>query len=481
MRRVREHAPLAFDKLLAMRWEISRAFPYGATDGRTLFLNPDGVQRIDAQPDPTGLMAFLLYHEAMHALLHHAVRGQRMADRRTMNIAADYIINDLIHRTNERVRKARGFVPFPFIAGILHDPAVSADHALEALYQRMLKPEPADEQQPPQPPADPQDGEPQDGEPQDGGDQQDGAPEDGDQSGDDQQDGAPQDGDQSGDGDGDQSGDQSGGGAPEDGAPEDGGDQSGGGGGGGPATGDGDLSDWVGTGGDDLAKPSLDEGETAAEFEAAVEAANERAFLQDALNARAGIDGAGGSREVQRVRSRHVVDWAEHLRQFLTSARRDGWESPFNAPVYTATGVVAAGRKRRALRQVAVAIDTSCSVPQRLLAEMLAQVQGTLDNGTIDSVLLVAVDHRVRSAVEYQAGDQLPTALGGGGGTMFAPAFAVIEELAPACDAIVFLTDGDAFDWGEFSEPAVPVLWLDYGHALVKPYTFGEVVSFTSR
>ena len=175
------------------------------------------------------------------------------------------------------------------------------------------------------------------------------------------------------------------------------------------------------------------------------------------------------------------MDWAEYLRYFLSSSRRNGWDSPFNAPVYNSTGVVAAGRKQRALDSVAVVIDTSISVPQSLLVEMLAEVQHALDSGSVESVHLVSCDWRVQQADEYYAGDVIPPELKGGGGTMFQPAFDWIEAHAPEVDAIVYLTDGDAYDWYDVRQPQAPVLWLDYGDMSPKPYAFGEVVSFTHR
>ena len=112
---------------------------------------------------------------------------------------------------------------------------------------------------------------------------------------------------------------------------------------------------------------------------------------------------------------------------------------------------------------------------------MLAEVQHALDEGQMSSVHLIACDWQVQQANEYFAGDAIPPTLKGGGGTMFKPAFDWIEAYAPEVDGIVYLTDGEAYDWGDFSEPNAPVLWLDYGNAFQKPYTFGEVVSFTHR
>ena len=472
MRRVSQHWPLAYGKLLALRWEATDATSYGATDGRRLLLNPAGLAKLDRTSDPIGLTAFLLVHEALHALLNHSLRLRLLADAKTANIAADYVINALIKARNTEVNTAHGFVPFPFIEGILFDESISRDFSAEQVYQQLAKPAKQDDKPQPQPDQQSDDSDQQsddsgngdsDQQSDDSGDQQSDDSGNGDSDSDDQQ------SDDSGNGDSDSDSDQQS-------------DDSGNGGNGGKQS-DREIlgDDFVGGGSDDLAEPEADAGESIDDIQREIEADNERQMLEDAVNARAGI-GGGGNRTLDKLRRKDTgTDWAEYLRQFLTSSRRNGWDAPFNAPVYNSTGVVAAGRKQRALNSVAVVIDTSISVPQSLLMEMLGEVQHALDSGSVESVHLIACDWAVQQADEYYAGDVIPPTLKGGGGTMFRPAFDWIEANAPEVDGIVYLTDGEAYDWPDVRQPQAPVLWLDYGFATAKPYTFGEVVSFTHR
>ena len=448
MRRISQHWPLAYGKLLALRWEATDATSYGATDGRRLLLNLAGLAKLDRTSDPVGLTAFLLVHEALHALLNHSLRLRLLADAKTANIAADYVINALIKARNSEVFAKHGFVPFPFIEGILFDESISRDFSAEQVYQQLAKPAKQDDKPQPQP------------------DQQ---SDDSDQQSDDSGDSDSGDSDSDSgdsDSDSDQQSDDS------DDSDSDSDQQS-----------DRDIlgDDFVGGGSDDLAEPEADAGESIDDIQREIEADNERQMLEDAVNARAGI-GGGGNRTLDKLRRKDTgTDWAEYLRQFLTSSRRNGWDAPFNAPVYNSTGVVAAGRKQRALNSVAVVIDTSISVPQSLLIEMLGEVQHALDSGSVESVHLISCDWRVQQADEYYAGDVIPPKLKGGGGTAFQPAFDWIEANAPEVDGIVYLTDGEAYDWPDVRQPQAPVLWLDYGTAIAKPYTFGEVVSFTHR
>ena len=473
MRRVRDHWPLAYSKLLAMRWTETSATSYGCTDGRQLKLNPAGLARLNRTSDPVGLTAFLLVHESLHALLSHGERLSKLADHNTANIAADYVINAMIKRRNVEVMTASGTVPFPFIEGILFDESVSMDFNAEQLYQRLLKGQP---QPQPQPDQSGDDGQPSDDSGDDSGD--DGQPSDdsGDDSGDD---GQPSDG--SGDGDSDGSGDGSGDGDG-DGQPS---DESGSG----SSSGDERRTDkeilgdeWVGTGAIDTAKPEIADDETAEQVADEIESSNESILIGDQIDKRAGMSGAGGSRQIQQHRARTGgLDWSDVLRQWLTARCAGGWNKPFNAPIFTSTGTVAAGRQNKALPEIVVVVDTSCSVPDSLLSEMLAQLQHCLDTLRPEAIHLVSCDSRIREVHELREGDFVPTKLIGGGGTFFRPAFEWMKENVPHAEGMIYLTDGEAWDMSYVEEPTCPMLWLDYGSRGASAYPFGEVVSFTHR
>src|SRR5215472_18639611 len=61
-----------------------------ATDGVSLFYNPEFVERLNAAE-----LAGVLAHEVMHpALQHHTRRGDR--NQKRWNIACDYAINPLL-------------------------------------------------------------------------------------------------------------------------------------------------------------------------------------------------------------------------------------------------------------------------------------------------------------------------------------------------------------------------------------------------
>ena len=74
-RRLR-YVPMAYQRFLMMPlfWVAEGVGAYGATDGRSIYVNPRGKQKIEHTSDPVGYFAFFLLHEVLHALLNHALR-----------------------------------------------------------------------------------------------------------------------------------------------------------------------------------------------------------------------------------------------------------------------------------------------------------------------------------------------------------------------------------------------------------------------
>ena len=439
--------------------------PYGATDGICLVLNPKGLERIASTSDPVGHCAFLLVHEALHGMLSHGSRLAKFTDHSTANRAADYVINAMIvHRNKEVFRSTSGkTLPFPLIANVLIDEKLSGDKSVEQLYNELYQvPEPELKQQPQSQPDDSQDSD------EDGNDDSNGDAQCGNQNASDS------DSDPTSSGDG---------GA--DGADPDsnGTTQA-------SASGTGKQSDstilgdeWVGTGSEDTFEPQADPetGESKEDVVRKIEEQNEQIILSEKLNASAGLHGATGVRQIEKLRAyREGMDWADYLKQWFSARCQSGWEKPFNAPIYTTTGLVSAGRQCKAINDLAVVIDTSCSVPQVILQEMLEAVQDALNTLRPDKIYLLSVDHRVQQVIELQHGDQVPNSIKGGGGTCFKPAFDWIEDNAPHIDGLVYLTDGEAYDWSYVEEPPYPVLWLDYGRH-PELYKFGERVKVSLR
>lgn len=426
LRLVSRHWFLAYSKLMSLRWEWSEAIPYGATDGQRILLNQGGLLKLSRQPNSVGLIAFLLVHEALHALLGHGWRLAPLKDRQTANVAADYVINAMIAQRNREL----GREVFPFIQGVLLDESLSGNLSSEQLYRQLIKPEPPSPQPEPEPQPEPQDNEP-DEQDEDATDEEDGADTDGSPDEEDQ-DGSVNDPD--------------------------------------------DLSDFVGTGSDDNLKPESKPNETEAETIERLEEDNDRILLANAIDSKQSGDKGSTGQRLAGQRQRHsALSWPEMLRDWLTSRVRSGWDSPFNAAIHSASGLIGAGRRARSANDIVLVLDTSGSIGQETYDAFLGEAQAILDTLKPQRMHLLSVSHVLCEVVTLEVGDYVPTKLKGGGGTLFQPAFDWVAANDIDPDVLVYLTDGHGWDLQAITHKDYPVLWLSTQRQ-PQDYPIGDVI-----
>jgi len=428
---------LTHSKLMSMKWQWSDAVPYGATDGSTLLLNRVGIDKLSRQPNGAGLIAFLLVHEALHALLGHGWRLAKLGNRQTANIAADYVINAMIANRNREIGKE----VFPFIDGVLLDEELSGDNSAEQLYRILSKPIQQDQTN-----SKPQQDNDTDDDTTNDNDDNDNATDDGEPPHDDEGD--------------DTSGDD---GSDTDSSIDDGGD---------------DLSDFVGTGAPDTFEPEPEDGESQQQTINRLEEANDSIFIADEIDRRQQTDGGITASRLQGQRTSSSLSWPDLLREWLSKRSRNGWDSPFNNAIFQTTGLIAAGRRTRNAGEIVLVLDTSGSIGQRTYDRFLSEAQAVLDDLKPDKVHLLSVSHEVADAVSLEAGDIVPASLKGGGGTRFKPAFEWVAEHAQDVDVMVYLTDGYSNDLSEITYVDFPLLWLSTG-APTNAFKAGEVIEIT--
>ena len=441
MRNVSRHWFLAYSKLMSMEWKWSDSIPYGATDGRYLLLNKAGIDKLCRQPNASGLIAFLLVHESLHALLGHGWRLAKMPDLHRANVAADYVINAMIKMRNTELKKE----VFPFIDGVLLDEALSGDKSVEQLYRELSKPKEEQPKQEPQPAKEQQDNEPEQDDVKDIAGST--PPES-------------EEGEQDADGGEDEG---------EDNADE----------GSGEGSDTDDLSDFVGTGATDNLEPEAEDGETQAEAIDKIEEDNDRILIADEIDRRQQADnGMTGQRIGSQRGHGSTLGWPDLLRQWLTSKSRCGWDAPFNAPIYSTTGVVGAGRRNKKAGDIVLVLDTSGSIGQRTYDRFLQEAQAVLDELKPERLHLLSVSHVVADNVTLQDGDAVPNKLKGGGGTAFKPAFDWVRDNVDDMDVMVYLTDGWSDDLTRLPQVEFPLLWLTTQRA-VADFKVGEALAIT--
>lgn len=118
---------------------------------------------------------------------------------------------------------------------------------------------------------------------------------------------------------------------------------------------------------------------------------------------------------------------------------------------------------------IAVGLDVSGSISREDFNRFMRQLDAIKG---LSRVKVIEVDTQITAMYDYYKTKQSKVArLGGGGGTMFGPAFAKFKELAP--DAILFMTDGDVA--GSVPDPKIPTGWI-MTQNVPPPYNFGEVI-----
>tara|TARA_R110002051_G_scaffold236631_1_gene297764 strand:+ start:103 stop:1662 length:1560 start_codon:yes stop_codon:yes gene_type:complete len=479
---IEEMWPSAYNALTLLDWQWTFSTHYGATDGRTLKLNPNGLHRIDSTSNPVGFVSYLLVHEAGHVLggvsrlydlLGHIPSGDAPAAelrafakrKRMVNIAADHAINLLIDKANAECNM-EGKVPFgedafPALPNGCCD--IKYDNmSAENIYIDLNRNQPDDVEE------EEEDEETSGvGDPDGDSDDESGDASDGDS---DDESGEESDGD-SDDESGEESDDESG--------EESDGDSD--------ATGDDDQpptdsdilgKEFPGGGADDIQQPTLEDGETLDEVNRDIEEAVNQVITNSELNSASEggmIESALRGLKDQRNK-REPLDWKQYIRDWQTVRMNDGWTRPFNAPVFNATnGLCAPGRGRIGCGAIVYIVDSSWSMDEALTTDLLVAGQELLDNQRPERLIILSVSDDVRDVITLVPGDTVPEKIKGGGCTKFRPAFQWIEDNEPYCDGIVYLTDGYSNDLRTLEEPACPLLWVSYGVAAVD-YPIGDAV-----
>lgn len=398
-----------------------------AVDGETLFYNAAFVQECSESD-----LLFCVAHEVMHlARLHHVRRNGR--DLETWNRATDYTINPDLVKAGLRAPK-----------GALVDSrfeGMGAEQVFSTLEREARQQEPQSKQE-----------EQQDSDNGDGGDDagQSGAAGDDEE----QESGSSDGGDggnDAGDGDGDADGDN--------GQPGDG-----------PAARNAPDPGQCG-GVIDAAPDASSMNDKAAEMEARV-----RQAVSVARAANAGTTPGFLERLIDELNAPRV-SWRDELREFVNSSatRALAWERPNKR--FLRSSFYMPGKRRDGIGKVAAVVDSSGSIDAATLSAFRDELQGILDGGNVDSLVVIYCHQSVHDECEFERGDVVTLDVKQTGGTLFGPALRHMDEQHGDAAAIVYLTDLEPAayhpdGWGQ--EPAAPLLWAVIGNQRAAP--FGRVL-----
>ena len=175
----------------------------------------------------------------------------------------------------------------------------------------------------------------------------------------------------------------------------------------------------------------------------------------------------GGVSDIAR---KSDIKWSDVLKDDLLSqqANEHTWSKPNRKHAWRGVHMPSLRRSANG-GEIAVAIDTSCSVSQWELDFMAKEIQALSEDIGLDKVRVCYCDHIVRKnsdgewwdTFDLSCGDEIKFNLRGGGGTEFDPVMNLVNDYTDdihEVQALIYFTDG----WGDARpelEPDLPVYW----------------------
>lgn len=164
------------------------------------------------------------------------------------------------------------------------------------------------------------------------------------------------------------------------------------------------------------------------------------------------------------------MNWRELLNMSLTSAIKDDYTWMRQSRRGWHMDAIMPGMNPGEEVNIAVAIDTSGSISQKMLVDFLSEVQGCMEAFTAYKIHVFCFDTRVHNPETYTSDDIADMAeyeLGGFGGTDFEPIFSYLKESEVEFDRLVVFTDG--YPFGSWGDPDFcDTLWIIHGNNTIE-------------
>jgi predicted metal-dependent peptidase len=138
------------------------------------------------------------------------------------------------------------------------------------------------------------------------------------------------------------------------------------------------------------------------------------------------------------------------------------------------------GVTKENLGTIAIAVDTSGSISQKVLAAFCTEINAIAHECRPEAIRVLYCDTRVNREEEYTADDEITLTAPGRGGTAFQPVFDAIAQWdTPPC-CLVYLTDLDSSDIP--TEPEYPTLWAaDFAYLGGDRAPFGTLIQLRTE
>ena len=166
----------------------------------------------------------------------------------------------------------------------------------------------------------------------------------------------------------------------------------------------------------------------------------------------------------------HKVDWREMLYGYIASYAKSTYTFVPPNMKYLYRGIYLPSLTSDLLR-IVIAIDTSGSVDEDLLAAFLGEINSIMQSYPNYEIDVITADAKIQSHKVFLPGESLDYEVSGGGGTDFRPVFEYIDSTIDYPTLLLYFTDG----MGTFPEmeASYDVMWIMPEESEVP---FGEVM-----
>lgn len=165
-------------------------------------------------------------------------------------------------------------------------------------------------------------------------------------------------------------------------------------------------------------------------------------------------------RAIENLIAPPKLSWEEQLKRWVEERVPQDWSWQTPDPIHQPRGFLMPTLDGDANGLILVAIDTSASMDSDQLQMAMNELTDIIETQSSQgecNLRFVSCDTRATEPAEINSVDDIPK-LKGGGGTRFRPVFELANNLPEPPKAVIYLTDGYAWDFGD--APDYDVLWI---------------------
>jgi predicted metal-dependent peptidase len=173
--------------------------------------------------------------------------------------------------------------------------------------------------------------------------------------------------------------------------------------------------------------------------------------------------------QLEKLKDGKPIDWKQKLRAYVGQAIAP-FKEKTRKRLNRRYGIIFQGKKKEYTSKLALCLDTSGSVSDKLVTAFFVEIDKITEN--FSEIVVIECDTQVRAHYSYKKGQSI--VVNGRGGTRYQPAIDFALKQAP--DVIIMFGDGDHAD--DPIKPRVPVIWCN---PCDNPSKFGRFIKLEAN